>query len=63
MARKIFYHRRSRRRVLAAAGLALSALLFFTAGLYTGLNLAPQFTPGHLSGPTERTAALAAAEF
>lgn len=63
MARKIFYHRRSRRRVLAAVGLALSALMFFTAGLYAGLNIAPLFTPAQLSGTAERTAALAAAEF
>lgn len=63
MARKIFYHRRSRRRVLAAAGLALSAVLFFAAGLYAGFNLASLFTPAHVAGTTERTASLAATEF
>ena len=63
MARKIFYHRRSRRRLIAAAGFVLSALMFFSAGLYAGLSIAPLFNTSHLAGTPERPAALAAAEF
>lgn len=63
MARKIFYNRRSRRRALAAAGLVLSAAVLFGAGLYTGLALAPLFTPTQIAVTNEPPAVLAAAEF
>ena len=63
MARKIFYHRRSRRRLIAVAGFALSALVFFSAGLYAGLSIAPLFNTSHLAGTSEPAATLAAAEF
>lgn len=63
MARKIFYHRRSRRRALAAAGLAVSASILFGAGLYTGLALAPLFTRMQIAATNEPPAVLAAAEF
>lgn len=61
--RKIFYNRRSRRRAMAAAGLVLSAAMLFTAGLYTGLTLAPALAPGKIAATSEPAALLAAAEF
>ena len=63
MARKIFYHRRSRRRLIAAAGIALSALMFFSAGLYAGLSIAPSVGTSPLAGTSKPAATLAAAEF
>ena len=63
MARKIFYHRRSRRRVLLAAGFALSTFLCFLAGLYMGLALAPLFNPSQIANADEPSPKLAAAEF
>ena len=63
MARKIFYHRRSRRRAVAAAGRGGWASIHFGAGLCTGLALAPLFTPMQIAATNEPPAVLAAAEF
>jgi hypothetical protein len=63
MARKIFYHRRSRRRIFAAAGFVLAIFLFFSAGFYTGIALAPLFNPTQTASANEPAAQLAAAEF
>ena len=63
MARKIFYHRRSRRRVIAVAGFAVSALHFFSAGVYTGISWAPLFSTSQFAVANEPQATLAAAEF
>jgi hypothetical protein len=61
--RKIFYNRRSRRRAVAAAGLGMTVVMLFVAGLYTGLTLAPLFAPAKLATTNEPAAILAAAEF
>lgn len=63
MARKIFYNRRSRRRVAFAAGFALALLFCFSAGLYAGVALAPLFNPSLTASADEPPPRLAAAEF
>ena len=68
MARKIFYNRRSRRRMVAVAGLCIGAAMLFSAGVYTGKTFPALFSIASLSGAAPVVAeiapvTLAAAEF
>ncbi|MEX2249821.1 MAG: hypothetical protein WD671_09300 [Parvibaculum sp.] len=68
MARKIFYNRRSRRRMMAVAGVCAGAAMLFSAGVYTGKTYPTLFSIASLSAATTAVAevapvALAAAEY
>ena len=52
MARKIFYNRRSRRRMLAVAGICVVATTVFSAGVYTGKSYPALFSLASLSPAT-----------
>ncbi|MDP2122909.1 MAG: hypothetical protein Q8J92_00875 [Parvibaculum sp.] len=68
MARKIFYNRRSRRRMAAVAGICACAAMLFSAGVYTGKNYPAFFSIASLPVTAQVAAdvapvTLAAAEF
>lgn len=63
MARKIFYNRRSRRRLLAATGVLASALFLFFAGVYTGKSYPTVFSASLFLNTDTAPVAVAAAEF
>lgn len=72
MARKIFYNRRSRRRMMAVVGICVVATALFSAGVYTGktyptlFSLAPLAPATHAAAPVAPpvvSVSLTAAEF
>ncbi|MEQ8267658.1 MAG: hypothetical protein RH982_10710 [Parvibaculum sp.] len=63
MARKIFYNRRSRRRLVMATGVVTSGLILFFAGVYTGKSYPTMFSASRFLNSDTAPVEVAAAEF
>ncbi|WP_143710166.1 hypothetical protein [Parvibaculum lavamentivorans] len=63
MARKIFYNRRSRRRLVAATGLIVSAAMLFSVGVYAGKTFPYVFSASTYLNMEAAPVTLAATEF
>lgn len=63
MARKIFYNRRSRRRLAVATGMLASAAMLFSAGVYAGKTYPTVFSASTYLNSDAAPVTLAATEF
>lgn len=63
MARKIFYNRRSRRRLVTATGVLASALILFFSGVYAGKSYPTLFSASRFLNIDTAPVEVAAAEF